>query len=123
MTECVCPALMGKDGVVSPPPVKMTLYKRWRLLPEVDCSTVVSLVRDRIVPHYARLDPAARLELEQVDERTLLTIQRWPSRRRYEKAISGDQFDRWWQQYVPILEEWETMLEFDAEWEGSVLLD
>lgn len=104
-------------------PFKLTLYKRWRLRPEVDLSTVVSLVRDRVVPHYALLDPAAQLELEQLDGRTLLAIQRWPSRSRYEEAMSGDHFDRWWQQYLPILKEWDGLLEFDAEWEGTVIID
>lgn len=113
---------LSQDGLVTPQPFKLTLYKRWRLRPEVEHSTVVSLVRDRVIPHYARLDPSAHLELEQLDSQTLLAIQRWSSRSRYEEAISGDHFDRWWQEYLPILEEWNTLLEFDAEWEGTVLI-
>ncbi|WP_153395785.1 hypothetical protein [Ornithinicoccus halotolerans] len=108
---------------MTPQPAKLTLYKRWRLRQGVDRSTVVAFVRGRVIPHYARLDPQVQLELEQLDESTLLAIQRWPSRGRRNEAMSGDRFERWWQQYLPIVEEWDAMLEFDAEWEGTVLID
>ena len=108
---------------MTPQPVKLTLYKRWRMRPDVDGSTVVALVRGEVIPHYARLDPSAQLALEQLDGRTLVTIQRWPSRARYEQAFSGPGFAAWWAQYEPILREWDSLLDFDAEWEGTVLID
>lgn len=47
--------------------VEYLTYKRWRLRNGVDVTDVHTLVRDRIVPHYHRLDPAVRLELEMID--------------------------------------------------------
>lgn len=100
----------------------VTLYKRWRLREGATVERVIALVQDQVVPHYRRLSADARLELEQLDPSTVLAIQRWPSRAVLDEALSGHRFDEWWQQYLPVLRDWDTMLELDAEWEGSVLL-
>lgn len=104
------------------PQAPLTLYKTWRLRDAADLGAVVALVSGAIAPHYARLSPDARLELEQLDERTLLAIQRWPSRAALEAATTGEGYEHWWQEYLPVLEQWGTLLDFVDEWEGSVLL-
>jgi len=78
------------------------IYKRWRLRDGVNVQAVVSMVRDRIVPHYRILDPTARPGLEQIEgSRAVLAIQRWPGRGRRDQAMAGAAFEAWLAAYQP----------------------
>lgn len=98
-------------------------YKRWRLRDGVAVGDVISLVRDRIVPHYRRLDPAVRLRLEVIDgARSILAIQRWPDRAGRDRRLASAGYADWLAAYRPILEEWDGLVEFEAEWEAERFL-
>lgn len=94
-------------------------YKRWRLRDGVDVADVTALVRDRIVPHYRRLDPDVRLGLERIDgSRSILAIQRWPDLARHEQVLASAGFAGWLDACRPILQQWDEMVEFESEWEA-----
>jgi hypothetical protein len=98
-------------------------YKRWRLRDGANVQAVVSMVRDRIVPQYRILDPTARLGLEQIEGcRAVLATQRWLDRGRRDQAMVGAAFEAWLAAYKPLLEEWDNLVEFEAEWESSELI-
>lgn len=83
---------------------------------------VETIVRDRIVAHYRALDSTARLGLEQIDgHRAVLAIQRWPDRERWEQVTTGPTFESWFKAYRPILEDWDQLVVFEAEWETREL--
>jgi hypothetical protein len=98
-------------------------YKRWRLRDGVDTQAVANVVRDWIVPHYRALDPAVRLGLEQIEgSRMVLATQRWPDRERRDQTIGGPIFEAWLDAYRPLLEYWDRLVEFEAEWESIELI-
>lgn len=96
-------------------------YKRWRLREGVTVDQVAQLVANHIVPHYRLLSTEVVLGLEDVGDDTVLALQRWPSRASRDEAMSGEEFERWWQDYLPILAHWDALVEFEAEWEGEVI--
>ncbi len=98
-------------------------YKRWRLRDGVDAQAVATMVRDRIVPHYRTLDPTVRLGLEQIEgSRAVLATQRWLDRGCRDQTIGGDAFEAWLDAYRPLLEDWDRLVEFEAEWESNELI-
>ncbi|MDQ2740677.1 MAG: hypothetical protein M3Y35_19110 [Actinomycetota bacterium] len=98
-------------------------YKRWRLRDGVDMQAVIDMVRDRIVPHYEALDRTVRLGLEHIDgSRAVLATQRWLDRERRDRTIGGATFQPWLDAYRPLLEDWDRLVEFEAEWESSELI-
>lgn len=98
-------------------------YKRWRLRDGVDAQAVATMVRDRIVPHYRTLDPTVRLGLEQIEgSRAVLATQRWLDRGCRDQTIGGDAFEAWLDAYRPLLEDWDRLVEFEAEWESIELI-
>ncbi len=98
-------------------------YKRWRLRDGVAAQVVVDMVRDRIIPHYRTLDPTVRLGLEQIEaSHAVLAIQRWPDRERRDRAMAGASFEAWFAVYRPLLEDWDLLVEFEAEWESHELI-
>ncbi len=97
-------------------------YKRWRLRDDVEPSAVETIVRDKIVAHYRRLDATVRLRLEQIDDGTVLAIQRWPDREHWQRVTTGPAFDAWFNDYRPLLDEWDQLVIFEAEWETRELL-
>jgi len=83
---------------------------------------VANLVRDRMVPYYETLDPTVRLGLEQIEgSRTVLATQRWLDRERRDQAIGGPAFQAWLDAYQPLLQGWDRLVEFEAEWESTEL--
>jgi len=76
------------------------------------------MVRDRIVPHYKTLDPTVRLGLEQIEgSRTVLATQRWLDDRGHRgQTIEGPAFAAWLEAYRLLLEDWDRLVEFEAEW-------
>jgi len=98
-------------------------YKRWRLRDGVDAQAVAAMVRDRIVPHYRTLDPTVRLGLEQIEgSRTVLATQRWFDRGRRDQTFGGPAFQAWLDAYQPLLENWDRLVVFEAEWESNELM-
>ncbi len=98
-------------------------YKRWRLRDGVDIQAVANMVRDRIVPHYKTLDPTVRLGLEQIEgSRTVLATQRWLDRERRDQTIGGPAFEAWLDAYQRLLQDWDRLVEFEAEWETTELI-
>lgn len=101
-------------------------YKRWRLRDGVDAQAVATMVRDRIVPHYThykKLDPTVRLGLEQIEgSHAVLATQRWLDRERRDQTIGGPAFEAWLDAYRPLLEDWDRLVEFEAEWESNELI-
>jgi len=99
------------------------LYKRWRLHDGTDVEQVRTLVSESIVPMYRALSADVVLGLELCsDRRSVLAIQRWRSRTRLERAMSGPAFPRWWSGYQPILAKWDALLVLESEWETDELL-
>lgn len=99
-----------------------TLYKRWRLKEGTAVDDVAALVRQRIVPHYARLSGEVTLGLERWDDRGVVAVQRWRSRAALEACVGGEGYAAWWDAYLPVLEQWDALVELEAEWEGEALL-
>jgi hypothetical protein len=98
-------------------------YKRWRLRDGVDSAAVLDIVRNRIIPHYRTLDLAVRLGLETVEgSRAILAIQRWPDRAHRDRIMAGAAFRAWFDAYRPILQDWDRLVEFEAEWESRQLI-
>jgi hypothetical protein len=98
-------------------------YKRWRLRDGVDVQAVIDMVRDRIVPYYEVLDPTVRLGLEKIDgSPAVLATQRWPDRERRDRTIGGASFQAWLDAYGPLLDDWDRLVEFEAEWESNELI-
>lgn len=98
-------------------------YKRWLLREGVDAQAVVSLVRDRIVPRYRTLDPTVLLGLEQVERsRSVLATQRWLDRGHRDRAMTQPAFQTWLAAYRPLLEDWDRLVELEAEWESHELI-
>ena len=95
-------------------------YKRWRLHGAVTPEQVADFVRERIEPAYAALSAEVSLGLEESDDGTMVALQRWTSREARERAMSGPGFEGWWEAYVPVLEEWDRLVEFVDEWETQV---
>jgi hypothetical protein len=81
------------------------------------------LVRHEIVPHYARLSPQVVLQLEAVEgEASVLAIQRWPDCKSFDDTFSHPSFQRWWEEYQPILRRWDALVTFDSEWSTEDVL-
>lgn len=100
----------------------VVLHKRWRLRDGVPVARVVEVVRERIVPHYARLSPHVELGLEQDAPGSVVAVQRWAGRAELEAATTGPAYDAWWRDYLPVLATWDALVTFDSEWESVELL-
>lgn len=100
----------------------LVLRKRWRLREGVEVAEVVALVRERIVPHYARLSADVGLGLEQDAPGSVVAVQRWASRAAHDAATTGAAYDAWWRDYLPVLAVWDTLVDLDSEWESVELL-
>jgi hypothetical protein len=98
-------------------------YKRWRLKdgkPEAD---LVDLVRNKIIPHYARLGVPVGIALHRIaDTSSYLALQHWPSRAAWEATTSSETYRSWLGEYEPILARWDLLMEFEDEWEAEVIL-
>lgn len=97
-------------------------YKRWCLREGVTADQVAQLVAAHIVPHYRLLSAEVVLGLEATDRDCVIAVQRWPNSASRDAAMSGEDFDRWWQAYLPTLARWDALVEFDVEWECEVLI-
>lgn len=102
---------------------RWTSYKRWRLREGVPVADVLALVRDGIEPHYSRLDPAVRLGLQRLGSGDLLALQHWPDRTHRDRAMSGPAFECWWDDYRPLLQRWDALVELVDEEDGEELLE
>ncbi|MCY3784780.1 MAG: antibiotic biosynthesis monooxygenase [Chloroflexi bacterium] len=103
-------------------PVFVT-YKRWSLKDGRRESDLLKLVREEFQPHYAKLNGCLGLGLLHIDgTRSYLTQQFWESRKRWHATTSSDDYQAWWQEYVPLLERWDEIMEFEDEWEAEDLL-
>ena len=40
-----------------------------------------------------------------------------------EQSLTGAAFEAWWQEYLPVLVAWDALAEWEAEWEGVVLVE
>jgi [ribosomal protein S5]-alanine N-acetyltransferase len=100
-----------------------TTYKRWDLRDGRDESDLINIVSNHIIPHYRQLDPVVRLELLRIlGTRSFLALQHWPSRSHREVVLSSDRYKSWYQEYEPILEQWNQLMAFVAEWETEDVL-
>ena len=54
--------------------------------------------------------------------RAVLATQRWLDRERRDRTIGGSTFQPWLDAYRPLLEDWDRLVEFEAEWESSELI-
>ena len=103
-------------------PVFVT-FKRWSLKSGRQESDLLELVREEFQPHYAKLNGCLGLGLLHVDgTRSYLTQQFWESRERWRKTTGSDDYQAWWREYVPLLERWDEIMEFEDEWEAEDLL-
>jgi hypothetical protein len=97
--------------------------KRWKLKEGREEADLLRLVRQQIEPHYKRLSDAVRLGLWRVqDTRSYLALQYWRSHVDWEAATQSPSYAGWWNQYEPILERWDEMMDFEAECNADELL-
>ena len=98
-------------------------FKRWSLRDERAESELISLVREEFQPHYAKLPGCLGLGLLHIEgTKSYLTQQFWESRERWRETTSSDDYQAWWQEYIPLLERWDKIMEFEDEWEAEDLL-
>ncbi len=103
-------------------PVFIT-FKRWALKDGRTESGLVKFVREEFQPHYAKLHGCLGLGLLHVSgTRSYLALQYWESREHWLETTSSDYYQTWWQAYIPLLERWDEILEFEEEWEAEDLL-
>ena len=80
-------------------------------------------MQQQIEPHYRALPNDVRLGLLRIDgTRSYLAVQYWRSRAHWEAATRSDSYPGWWAQYEPMLERWDQVMEFEAEFESEELL-
>ncbi len=97
-------------------------YKRWRLKDGKRESDLVDLVRVEIAPHYGKLEGCVRLGLYRIrDTSSYLALQYWQSRETWEATTSSDFYRLWLDDYQPILERWDQLMEFEDEWEAELV--
>ena len=98
-------------------------YKQWRLKDGNQEADLVDLVRNEIIPHYARLDAPVLLGLQRIgDTRSYLALQQWHSRAAWEATTSSEAYQSWLAAYQPILMRWNQVMEFEDEWEAEVII-
>lgn len=98
-------------------------YKRWALRADRDESELVELVREEIVPHFKKLPGCIRLGLLRVEgTRSYLALQYWESRKRWRETTGSDYYKTWYEEYLPILDRWDEIMEFEEEWDAEELL-
>ena len=98
-------------------------YKRWTLRPGRDESELVELVRERIVPHFRKLQGCIRLGLLHIEgTRSYLALQHWESRERWRATTGSDYYRTWYEEYRPILDRWDEIMLFEEEWDTEDLL-
>jgi quinol monooxygenase YgiN len=103
--------------------VEFVSYKRWRLKDGKQEAELVELVRNEIVPHYAKLEGPVRLALHRIkDTPSYLALQHWQSRAAWETTTSTDFYQSWLGEYEPILSRWDQLMEFEDGWEAEVIL-
>lgn len=98
-------------------------YKRWRLKVGKQEADLVDLVRNDIIPHYARLEVDVVLGLHRIsDTRSYLALQQWQSRAVWETTTSSKAYQSWLATYKPILMRWDQVMEFEEEWQAEVII-
>ncbi len=103
---------------------EFTTYKRWTLRPGRDESELVELVRERIVPHFEKLQGCIGLGLLRIEgTRSYLALQYWESRERWSETTGSDYYKTWYEEYLPILDRWDEIMAFEEEWDAKELLD
>jgi quinol monooxygenase YgiN len=102
---------------------EFTTFKRWTLRDGATEREVVQLVRDAIIPAYARLPGCIKLELLRIDgTRSYLATQHWESRAARDEVLGAPQYARWFEDYQPALERWHALMAFEDEWETEDVL-
>ena len=99
-------------------------FKRWTLREGRKESELVKLVREEIAPHYKKLPGCQGLGLLRIEgAQSYLTLQFWQSREHWHATTNSDYYHTWHQEYVPILNRWNEIMEFEEEWEVEDLLN
>ena len=99
-------------------------YKRWALRPGRGESELVELVRERIVPHFKKLQGCLGLGLFRIEgTRSYLALQYWESQERWLDTTDSDYYKTWYEEYLPILDRWDEIMAFEQEWDAQELLD
>jgi quinol monooxygenase YgiN len=100
-----------------------TTFKRWALKDGFREEQVAALVREAILPAYQRLPGCLGIQLLRIeDTQSYLATQQWESRAARDEAISSETYAAWWSAYLPVLEKWDEMMEFEEEWETTELV-
>jgi hypothetical protein len=98
-------------------------FRRWRIKAEASEHDVLQLVRDEIIPAYARLSSSVTLGLARVvGTNSLLATQEWDSRSARDLAVNSDSYSAWFNSYETALSRWHAILELEDEWEAESLL-
>ena len=120
-------ALLGlksfESPILQPALAEFITYKRWALRPGRDESELVELVRERIVPHFRKLQGCLRLGLLRIEgTRSYLALQYWESRECWLETTGSDYYKTWYEEYLPILDRWDEIMLFEEEWDTEDLL-
>ena len=113
-----------EPSIVSANMPSFITFKRWTLREGRKESELVELVCTEIAPHYKKLPGFLRLGLLHVKgTRSYLALQYWHSRGQWLAMTDSDYYHTWHQEYVPILNRWNEIMEFEEEWEVEDLLE
>ncbi len=97
--------------------------KRWTLREGREESELVELVREKIVPHYKKLQGCLGLGLLRIEgTRSYLALQHWESRERWRETIGSDDYKTWYEEYLPFLDRWYEIVAFEEEWNAEDVL-
>ncbi|MEM7364393.1 MAG: hypothetical protein AAF525_10250 [Pseudomonadota bacterium] len=100
-----------------------TTYKRWTLREGRNETELVDLVSNRTIPHFEKLNSNVKLGLLRIEgTRSYLALQHWPNRELWESTMSSEAFQSWYDEYQPILQDWDSMMAFESEWESEELI-
>lgn len=93
--------------------------KVWELTESGEEADLLVLIEEQIEPRYAELHPEVRLGLMRLEGRRYLATQTWPDRETWERTTSGEEYERWFDHYKPVLALWGAAATFVFEWAGE----
>ncbi|MEM7126075.1 MAG: antibiotic biosynthesis monooxygenase [Chloroflexota bacterium] len=95
-------------------------FKRWTLKDHQLEPDLVTLIREGIVPMYAKLPGCRKIGLLRIDGTcSYLATQHWESRDSYDTVTSSSFYQEWFKIYEPALKRWDDLMSLEEEWESE----
>ena len=106
----------------SAPIASFLSYSRWTLKRNAEVADALALFRDMVQPAYARIPGCLSLTLlEVIESRTCLAIAAWDTRDDYDAWVR--QGDAWREDNADAFEQWQSLMEFEDEFQASILYE